>query len=249
MEPSHARADRYVATVEHIEKLNPETLKISMSCPDITHYRAGQYLKVYLEEDKARSYSLASAPGVDAHLQLHVRRGAAGSASRWFHEVLAPGDELRISAPQGYACYQPGGLAQPLLMIATGSGLAPFYGIARAALRHGHASPLQLYHGVRDGADLYLVEQLSALARLYPNFRYVPCVSGSHVPDGCSAGRALDIALREVPVSHDWRVYLSGNPAMVDDAWKAFLHAGVPPAAILSDYLPKPAATPAALAA
>lgn len=242
MEPSHLRHDRFTAVVERIDRLNPETVAVRLDCPDITHYRAGQYLKVFIDESTVRSYSLASAPGIDAHLHLHVRRGAAGSASRWFHEVLAAGDAVHIGAPQGYCGYQPDRLEQPLLMVATGSGLAPFYGIARAALQHGHRAPIRLYHGVRHSPELYLVEQLRALARLHPNFHYLPCISGGEKLEGCFAGRALNAAIRDTPLSHAWRVYLSGHPEMVEDGRKFALRAGVPPEAVLSDQLPNAAA-------
>lgn len=242
MEPSHPRHDRFKAIVEHIDQLNPDTVAVRLSCPEITHYRAGQYLKVFIDENTVRSYSLASAPGIDAHLQLHVRRGAAGSASRWFHEVLTTGHAIQVSAPQGYCGYRPEWPDQPVLMVATGSGLAPFYGIARAALQHGHRAPIRLYHGVRYSPDLYLVEQLRALSRLYPNFHYTPCISGGEKLEGCFAGRALNAAMRETPLTHAWRVHLSGHPDMVENGWKRALRAGVPPEAILSDQLPNAAA-------
>lgn len=249
MEPSHPRHDRFTATVAQIDRLNAETVAVRLACPDITHYRAGQYLKVYIDEKTARCYSLASAPGIDAHLQLHVRRGAVGSASRWFHEVLKAGDAIQISGPQGYCGYQADRPDQPLLMVATGSGLAPYYGIARTALQHGHRAPIRLYHGVRHSADLYLSEQLRALARLHPNFHYLPCISGGEKLEGCFAGRSLHAAIRETPLSQAWRVYLSGHPEMVEDGWKLALRAGVPPEAVFSDQLPNRAATLAVLAA
>jgi ferredoxin-NADP reductase len=109
-----------------------------VSCPDIPHYKAGQYVQVLVNEHMVRSYSLASAPGIDNELHLHIRRGAAGSASRWFHDELKTGDAIHIGPPHGYCCYQPENLDQPVLMIGTGTGLAPLYGMARAALQQGH---------------------------------------------------------------------------------------------------------------
>jgi NAD(P)H-flavin reductase len=72
MDPSHLRHERLTAIVEQIDPLNKETIAVRLACPDITHYLAGQYLKVYIDEKTVRCYSLASAPGIDAHLQ---RRG------------------------------------------------------------------------------------------------------------------------------------------------------------------------------
>jgi len=249
METPETRQDRFDATVRLIEPLNHDTVAVRLACPDIPHYLAGQYLKVFLDEQTVRYYSLASAPGIDDDLLLHVRRGAEGSASRWFHEVLQAGDSVAISAPRGACGYRPGQPEQPLLMVSTGPGLAPYYGIARAALQHGHHAPIHLYHGVRYGEELYLVEQLSALARLHPNFHYVPCISGETPAPGCRAGRALDVALRETPLSSAWRVYLCGHPGMVEDGWQRAIQAGVMPHAILSDQVPDLVARLAAMAA
>ena len=237
MAHSQSRNDFLTATVSKIEKLNAETVCVQLSCPEIVHYNAGQYLRIAIEGHTERSYSLASAPSVDNTLHLHVRRSASGVVSRWFHEQLAVGDPLQISRPQGYSYYQPANLDRPILMIGTGSGLAPLYGMARDALRHGHRGEIHLYHGVRQREELYLVEQLQALARLNPNFRYVPCLSRSDAVQGCLSGRALDIALRDIALSAEWCVYLSGNPAMVNDAHQAVSAAGVAAGAILSDQI------------
>lgn len=237
MAHSQSRNDFLTATVSKIEKLNAETVCVQLSCPEIVHYQAGQYLRIFIEGHAARSYSLASAPSVDDTLHLHVRRSASGVVSRWFHEQLAVGDALQVSRPQGYCYYQPANLERPMLMIGTGSGLAPLYGMARDALRHGHRGEIHLYHGVRQREELYLVEQLQALARLNPNFRYVPCLSGGDAAQGCLSGRALNIALRDTSLSAEWCVYLSGNPDMVNAAYQAVSAAGVAAGAILSDQL------------
>lgn len=233
----HASDDRFIAKVERIEKLNSETVCVQLSCPEIKHYKAGQYLRIFIDEHTARSYSLASVPCVDKELHLHVRRSASSAVSRWFHDELEVGDAIHVGRPQGFCYYRPTNLDQPMLMIGTGSGLAPLFGIARDALRHRHRGNIHFYHGVRHREELYLVEQLQTLARLNSNFRYVPCVSRDDASDDCIAGRALDIAMRDTSLSSEWCVYLSGNPDMVNDAFKLFFEAGVLAGAILSDQL------------
>lgn len=226
---------RLPATVKSIEKMNHEVVRLKLACPDVAQYYAGQYLKVYLEQEQTGYYSLASAPGIDDELHLHVRRCANGNASRWIHERLEVGSEIQVSPPQGNCYYHPVALDRPLLLLGTGSGLAPLYGMARTALVNGHHGPIHLYHGVRQHADLYLGEQLRALARLYPNFSYYPCVSREPARHGYLPGRALDIALRDTPLGERWCVYLCGNPQMVADARDSFAGRGVPVDAIWSD--------------
>lgn len=237
MAHSQTRNDLFTATVRRIEKLNQETVDIRLSCPEIASYKAGQYLKVFIGEHTVRSYSLASTPGIDDELHLHIRRGASGSVGRWFHETLEVGDAIHVGKPQGGCYYMPANMDQPILMIGTGSGLAPLYGMARDALRQGHRGNIRLYHGVRYAEELYLVDKLQALSRLNRNFLYVPCISRGAAAEGCVPGRALDVAMRDTALSEEWCVYLSGNPEMVNDAFKNAFAAGVAVDAILSDQL------------
>lgn len=236
------------AVIAQMDMLNHATLAVRLHCPDIAHYEAGQYLPVNIGGKTVRYYSLASAPSIDNTLNMHIRRGPAGSSSLWFHEELKTGDAIVIGKPRGANIYRRH-IDTPMLMVSTGSGLAPYYGIVREALRQGHRAPIHLYHGVRHHQDLYLVDQLRALGNLYPHFRYIPCVSGGHAPDGCLSGRALTIAMRDTPLNSSWRVYLSGHPDMVEDAWQAVHAKGVLPSCILSDQLPDLASRFAALAA
>jgi len=62
------------------------------------------------------------------------------------------------------------------------------------------------------------------LERRFPNFSYHPCLSGFPVPEGFTAGRVHDAALREAPALKGWRVFLCGHPEMVKlTRKKAFL--------------------------
>src|ERR1017187_8415436 len=112
----------------------------------------------------------------------------------------------------------PGGPDQDILLLGTGCGLAPLYGIARDALNSGHRGRIHLYHGSRDASGLYLMEQLRQIAATHPNFRYRPCVSGGPSADGHWSGTPLDLALKDNPDLTGWRVYLCGNPQMVNAA-------------------------------
>jgi ferredoxin-NADP reductase/ferredoxin len=207
------------ATVTALRQLNDEVVCVGLDCPSIPEYRAGQFINLYRDAEFSRSYSLASVPS-DPYLRLHVRRLPDGRMSNWVHDQLKIGDSLQISAPVGSCFYLPGAAQQPLLLIGTGSGLAPLMGIVRDALNQQHAGEIYLYHGSRDAAGLYLVDELREMAAHYPNFHYTPCVSGSAAISVYRSGRAVDVALAAHPDLAGWRVYLCGNPDMVKSARK-----------------------------
>ena len=83
--------------------------------------------------------------------------------SGWFHDDAHIGERVSVLGPSGDCFYVPGKEEQPLLLVGTGTGLAPLYGILRDALRHGHRGPIHLFHGALHKGGLYLVEELRRL--------------------------------------------------------------------------------------
>ncbi len=206
------------ATVHELRPLNDEILQVSLEAHTALDYRPGQFIQLFRDEYLGRSYSIASVPGHDERIQLHVRRLPGGKISGWIHEELRVGDTVGVRGPAGHCFYVPGLPEQPLLLIGTGTGLAPLFGILRDALARGHTGPIRLFHGSRDQDGLYLTGELRDLAAAYPQFDYVPCVSGAAAAAGQVAGRADDVALTEQADLKGWRVFLCGHPEMVQQA-------------------------------
>lgn len=221
-----ARETSVPATVRGLELLSMDVMKVVLECHAPIDYRAGQFVNLVRDAQLSRSYSLASVPDHDEYLHLHVKRVAQGRASGWVHEELRPGHRVDIRGPAGECFYTGGDREQGLLLVGTGSGLAPLYGIARDALRRNHSGPIRLFHGSRDPRGLYLARELRDLARGHPNFDYTPCLSGPDVPSGHARGRVHDIALQEIDSLKNWRVYLCGHPEMVKSARKRAFLAG-----------------------
>ncbi|WP_455198879.1 2Fe-2S iron-sulfur cluster-binding protein, partial [Kaarinaea lacus] len=176
--------------VDARDLLNPEVLRLRLACPEKYDYYPGQYLTLFNSEGIGRSYSIASLPEDDDFLELHIRLVPGGQVSSWAHNNLKEGDTVKITEANGDCFYLPSNLEQPLLLIGTGTGLAPLYGIARDAIHQGHKGPIHLYHGSRtlNGQTtpfgLYLVDELRVLEKTNESFFYHPCVSSGHVPEG-----------------------------------------------------------------
>jgi len=212
------------AIVRKLELLNHDIMRVELETSLPLYYRAGQFINLVHDSIHVRSYSIASVPRLDKHIQLHVRRLPQGRVSGWIHEELQIGQNIEIRGPAGDCIYVPGKSEQALLLIGTGSGLAPLYGILRDALDRGHSGPIRLFHGSRDLHGLYLIDELRELERRFPNFAYYPCLSGANVPPGYTSGRVHEAALRETPALKGWRVFLCGHPDMVKiTRKKAFL--------------------------
>ena len=203
------------ATVVAKDLLNAETLLLTLHCQHELDYYAGQFVNIKRADGLMRSYSIANNRVHANKLSFHIRRLAGGHFSEWVHQELNVGDSLTLSDPQGLCYYLPNNPEQSMLLIGTGSGLAPLAGIISEALHHGHTGPIHLYHGSREMDGLYWIEEMQALARQYPNFHYMACVSRGDAPEGVTKGRANDVATSTIPSLKGWRVYLCGHPDMV----------------------------------
>ncbi len=231
--------ERFQMRMSSMQRLNDDVLAIGIEAPASFDYHPGQYVRVFKDPVTARNYSLASVPGLDEGLVLHVRRVRGGEVSGWIFESLEPGDPLMLSEARGDCYYLPGRPEQDILLIGTGCGLAPLYAIARDALKHDHRGRIHLYHGARRASGLYLTHALSQLAARHRAFRYRPCISEGSSPEGHELGAAADVALKECPDLSGWRVYLCGNSQMVEAARVGAFLAGAASAEIFADpFLP-----------
>jgi len=195
--------------------LNRNTLLLKLECHDIQEYFAGQFVNLQRDDGLTRSYSIANIPQQDGILEFHIRRLPNGQFSEWLHDDIKVGDTLAISEPQGHCFYIPERADEGLLLVGTGTGLAPLAGILEDALKQGHTGPVTLFHGSSEVEDLYRVEELREFAQKYSNFSYYPCVSGENVPEGFNAGRADQVAAAHITEWKKLRVFLCGHPEMI----------------------------------
>lgn len=215
------------ATVRRVDEVAPDICRVTFRPSTPLYYRAGQFINIRRSDGLVRSYSLASVPRLDKDLEIHVKRLPRGQMSNWLFDDVGPGDGLDLQGPNGDCFYVPGTPDQNLLLIGTGTGLAPLMGIVRDALDAAHSGGVHLYHGSREPSGLYMVDELRALAGNHGNFHYVACVSGDDVAAGFRAGRADVAAFADNPDLSGWRAYICGYPAMVHEARKKALMAGI----------------------
>ena len=197
------------------EMLNRNTILLIIECLDAPEYNAGQFVNLQREDGLTRSYSISNTPQESKTLEFHIRRLPGGRFSEWVHDELKVGDMLAVSEPQGHCFYLPDRKKQGILLVGTGSGLAPLAGILTDALSHGHSGPIHLFHGSREKEDLYRIDEMRQLSTENQNFSYTPCISGGHVPEGFSSGRANEVALNAIADLSGWRVFLCGHPDMI----------------------------------
>ena len=181
-------------------RLATGTFELHLSRPTGFDFKAGQYITLRIG-DAAREYSLVGAPQARS-LAILVRRIPGGRITTHLDRV-ATGTELFFDGPDGHFTYRGG--ERPVVMVATGTGIAPLAAMIRAGAR-----PDVLLHGVRTLEELYYREECRQAAR-----RYVPCLSGDAAPPAEAFNghvtRFIETSLD--PLEADF--YLAGRMAMI----------------------------------
>lgn len=207
-------------------------------------FRPGQYLRAVvpphrgLDEAVQRAYSFASAPG-STRVSIIVRRSPTGLASVWLHDSLRQGDSLDIVGPFGTFGVDEG--EEPILCVAGGTGLAPFFPILASMASSGVIArrDVVLVFGVREVEDLFGLEVFETLARQAPRFRFVPVVQEPDATWTGAAGSVTDIAAALLDEAGEgasrWKAALCGSPGMVKACERLLARHGIQGEAVRHD--------------
>lgn len=219
------RTDGAPAKVYSCDWLTTRVLRLRLTPEQRLNYRAGQHLMLWSANGIARPYSLASLPDEDAWLEFHIdcqHSGAFTDLARQFK----PGDAVRLGELRGGALhYDSDWHTRALWLLASGTGLAPLYGVLREALRHHHQGAINVVHLAHDPAQHYLTEPLQAMAAAHPQLQ-VQCVTAAELP-AALAGLRL--------VSRQTQALLCGHPEAVAEFTRRLYLAGVPRNQVLAD--------------
>ncbi len=234
LELANEQSEAFDSEVIESRELAPGVFRVLLHKPQGFEFEAGQFVQLVRPHDAlTRPYSIASLPGEEL-LELHVAVHAKGRMSTWLCEAV--GHSVRLRGPLGECCYQSEDPDRPILLIGTGTGLAPLLGVLRRALGSGHRGPIALVHGARDQRGLYSWNALLELAEGVPNLRVQghvlePPASGPHVQVG-PIGPAI---LRSIPNLTASEIYLCGSPDVVQSLKKSAYLAGAALERIHSD--------------
>ena len=183
-----------LARVTRIRRLSPDVLGVTLRPERPVDFLPGQHLPLTTPDGLTRVYSSASLPAEVGRsgIDLHIRTYPGGAMSGWLGRAR-PGAAVTIGAPGGECCYLPGERSAPLLLVGTGTGIAPLMAIARAALADDHTGPIALIHGAaapdRRYAGTRLPDRIRRAARAR-NARVWGGPAGAGDPGGARSGGA-----------------------------------------------------------
>jgi ferredoxin-NADP reductase len=191
-----------------IERIEPQTARVKgffLRPQSWRSFRAGQHLDVRLTAPDGyqtqRSYSVASAPGLEGLYELIVERLEDGEVSPFFHDVAEVGDAVEIRGPfGGHFVWGPedGG---PLLLVGGGSGVAPLMSILRHRAAVGGDARAVLLHAARTWDDVIYREELIARDAAEAEFTLLLSLSRDTARRPQDFGRRIDAPLLEVTLA------------------------------------------------
>ncbi|HVK33667.1 MAG TPA: CDP-6-deoxy-delta-3,4-glucoseen reductase [Burkholderiaceae bacterium] len=217
------------ARVASLERVAPDVMRMTLQLPATValKYRAGQYVEFILRDGSRRSYSMANAPerlGEPPMIELHLRHMPGGKFTDHVFGAMKEKEILRVEGPLGSFFLREDSNA-PVVLLASGTGLAPIKAIVEHMRAKNLARPAVLYWGCRRKADLYQHDWAVEAAGALPWLRYVPVLS-EPTPDDAWVGRTglvHEAVMADLPDLSAHQVYACGAPVMVESAQRDFV--------------------------
>lgn len=229
--PDLLEAREVKVTVFKIEDITSDIklVVLRLDDPPSIKFKPGQYVQFKIPEtDEFRAYSIASAPSQANIIELVVRLVPNGLCSTYIHEALDVYDQVSLTGPFG-DFYLREDSDRDIVCIGGGCGMAPIRSIL-LYLREKHMPRRVMYFfGARSKKDLFFTEELFALSRQFPNFKYIPALSEPKPQDNWDGetGLITQVVERVMHEGANTEAYLCGPPPMIDASIKVLTQKGV----------------------
>jgi len=224
------------AEVATVRQMTPSLWGFQLALDRALPFYPGQYIEIEIPHRPGswRCYSIASSPARPDRIELVVKRIAGGALSG-SPGFFKPGLRLEIRGPYGDSYLRASD--RPVILAATGSGVAPIMSMLRASADVEESRRFEFYYGARDPDDLIFRDELEALKRRMANFSFRPALSAatSHGAWGGRSGRITHAIQREVSDASPYDAYICGRPEMCESVALLLLAKGISESRIFRD--------------
>lgn len=219
----------FEAAISDVRQLSASTIALSIKGEALSRlvFLPGQYVNLKVPgSEQSRAYSFSSLQK-GGEVSFLIRNVPGGLMSSFLTNLAKAGDSMSLAGPLGSFYLRP--IQRPLLLLAGGTGLAPFTAMLEKIAEQGSEHPLHLIYGVTNDFDLVELDRLQALAARIPNFTYSACVAN---PDSQYPQKGY--VTQHIEPRHlndgDVDVYLCGPPPMVEAVSQYVREKGITPA-------------------
>ena len=218
--------------IRAIETIAKNTVAVAIRTKTAMEILPGQYCRVQFKGFPDRCFSptadLKTGSFSSGLLRFHIKQTANGRVTPAIGTRIDVGHKVRVTGPMGHAFHRRD-RHNRLVLVGTGTGFAPIWAVAVAALEENPDRNIALIAGTRQASSFYMVSALRHAAR-HSNVKILPFVDDmpSHVPATYRGG----LRERLPTIEPDDIVFAAGAPAVVDEVRT---HAGRAGAAFYSD--------------
>ena len=148
-------------------------------------FQAGNYVSIKLQIGNtitSRPYSISSAPFEakleNPYFEITVRNTIDGFVSSYIYSNIKVDDELVVEMPFGHFYYEPLRDSKDIIAIAGGSGITPFYSMAKEILNGTLDINLTILYGSISHKDIILYDELNEIAKNTNKVKVIHVISG-----------------------------------------------------------------------
>jgi ferredoxin-NADP reductase len=228
-----------------VTALHGETSRVrtvSLLVPSWPGHRPGQHVDIRLTAEDGyqaeRSYSIASAPSDEPIIELTVERVPDGEVSPFLHDELRVGDTFELRGPIGGYFVWDAAAADPVLLIAGGSGIVPLMAMVRHRARASSAAPFTLLYSSRAPEDVIYAAELERLAARDDGLSVIYTYTRTQPPGWTGYARRIDrdmigdVLERTGPMV---QAFACGPTAMVEVASSSLVNLGLSPGQVRTE--------------
>lgn len=215
----------YDSKLVRIEDASPTVKRFWLKLPEGSDFsfKAGQFITLDLpisekRTKRWRSYSIANAPNEDNGLiELCIVHLEGGVGSTYLFEEAQVGDTLKFKGPSGTFTL-PEKIEQDIVMICTGTGIAPFRSMIRDIQNQSRSHQnIHLIYGTRYANNILYREEMEAWAQSSQDFTYSVALSREKYQD--YQGYVHNVYQKAyAKVDPKRKFYLCGWSSMIDEA-------------------------------
>jgi NAD(P)H-flavin reductase len=222
------KPQQFRTIIEKKEQLTKDVFLVTFKLidpPEITFF-AGQTFMLTVDNNVKRMMSIANPPSDKTHILLCHDTSPNGPASQWTRSRKV-GDTAVLMGPFGMFTIDRESHRKKVL-IATGTGIAPFRSMVLDYLENGGTDDITIYWGLRHEEDVYLAEDFGKISMKYPNFRFVLTLSQPTSSWQGKTGRVTVHIVQDEQNLPGTDFYLCGNHNMINDIETLLAERGVP---------------------
>ena len=219
----------FQARISAVRQLSASTIALSIKGEALSQlaFLPGQYVNLGVPgSEQTRAYSFSSLQR-DGEVSFLIRNVPGGLMSSFLTGRAKAGDSMTLAGPLGSFYLRD--IRRPLLLLAGGTGLAPFTAMLEKIAEQGSEHPLHLIYGVSNDFDLVELERLEDFAARIPQFSFSACVANPE-----SQYPRKGYVTQHIEPAHlnqgDVDIYLCGPPPMVEAVSQFIREQGIAPA-------------------